>query len=365
MSERMTDRIKNRLTDQGNNHPDGGDHHHGTAHHGTDHSTDRGTGHTNGLPADRTADGAGAADGWGPGASADTAVTPVRPLSEQGVPVTPDNHDLRNQQDRSAGQGIRDGQVFQDSHDTQDSYDTQDPYGTQGGHGATGAHPTPGSGTTGPTGASAATGMTGTTGTSAQGTGAHAAPHESGHGSLGDGQHGTAVGGPFGGVTGGRDSHGAESYGGDTHGVGTHSTHSTGTHGTGTHGAGTHGTGTHGGATHGSTGTHGGAHHSDDDGPGETLHRLLPHEDTEKLNQRLHHAVGGFVDEPRGSVGEAEKVLDEVAERLTSCLTARRRTLRTAWQSLGDETADPAADTEQLRLILRDYRELTGRLLRL
>lgn len=360
MSERMTDRIKNRLTDQGNNHPDGSDHHHGATHHGTDHTTDRGTGHTNGLPADRTADGAGAVDGWGPGASADTAVTPVRPLSEQGVPVTPDNHDLRNQQDRSAGQGIRDGQVFQDSHDTPDFY------GTQGGHGATGTHPTPGNGASGATGASAATGMTGTTGTAAQGTGAHAAPPEGGHGSLGDGQHGTAVGGPFGGVTGGRDSHGGEPYGGDTHGGDTHGvgTHGVGTHSTGTHSAGTHSAGTHGTGTHGSAGTHGGAHHSDD-GPGETLHRLFPHEDTEKLNQRLHHAVGGFVDEPRGSVGEAEKVLDEVAERLTSCLTARRRTLRTAWQSLGDETADPAADTEQLRLILRDYRELTDRLLRL
>ncbi|NYV77327.1 hypothetical protein, partial [Streptomyces sp. UH6] len=233
-----------------------------------------------------------------------------------GVPPGTDSHDLQDQRDRSAGQGIRDGQVFQDTH------------GSAAGHG------TPGAGAHSP---QATAGTQGTPGA------------------------GNVTGGPFGGVTGTRDGHGT--HGHDTYGTGT-GTDGTATHGRDTHATGAHDTGTYATGT-GGTGTHGTGTRHADDGPGETLHRLLPHEDTEKQTQRLHHAMGGFVDEPRGSVAEAEKILDEVSERLSSCLTARRRTLRTAWQSLGDETADPSADTEQLRLILRDYRELTERLLRL
>ncbi|MEU9580818.1 hypothetical protein [Streptomyces chilikensis] len=319
----MTDRIKDRLTDHTTDHgtdrADGRTDHGGHTGHHAAHAADAPVGHSG--------DGTGTG-GWGPGGSPDAAVTPVRPLSEPGVPPGSDNHDLRNEHDRSAGQGIHNGQVFQDTHDSPDGS------GTLGGRATTGTHGSHG------------TGAYGAQGTGVQGTGVqddattHGAPHDGTTGTHGAGTHGTGthgtgnvIGGAFGGVTGTGDGHG--------------------THGTHGQGADTHGTGTQGSARH------------TDDGPGETLRRLLPHEDTEKLTQRVHHAMGSFVDEPRGSVAEAEKILDEVSERLSSCLTARRRTLRTAWQSLGDETADPSADTEQLRLILRDYRELTERLLRL
>lgn len=87
--------------------------------------------------------------------------------------------------------------------------------------------------------------------------------------------------------------------------------------------------------------------------PGET--RLLPQDDTDKLGQRLQHAITGFVDGPRSAVEEADQVLEELAARFTDALTRRRRTLH--------ESCESTEDTEQLRLALRDYRELAERLL--
>jgi len=84
---------------------------------------------------------------------------------------------------------------------------------------------------------------------------------------------------------------------------------------------------------------------------------LLPHDESDKFNLRLQHAVTGFVDEPRSAVEEAAHVLEEVADRLTQAVTKRRDTLNSSWESKGSD------DTEQLRLALRDYRELTERLL--
>ncbi|MFJ2262736.1 hypothetical protein ACIOKD_31275 [Streptomyces sp. NPDC087844] len=89
--------------------------------------------------------------------------------------------------------------------------------------------------------------------------------------------------------------------------------------------------------------------------------RLMPHDEGDKWSLRLQHAVAGFVDGPRGSVEEADQVLQEVAERFTDAVTQRRRALSTSWQNSADDTAD----TEQLRLALKDYRELTERLLKI
>lgn len=91
---------------------------------------------------------------------------------------------------------------------------------------------------------------------------------------------------------------------------------------------------------------------------------LLPHDECDKLTSRMHHAVGEFVDEPRSAVEEADHVLEEVTARFTDAMTQRRRTLRTSWQTGADDRAS-TTDTEQLRLALRDYRELTERLLRI
>lgn len=72
----------------------------------------------------------------------------------------------------------------------------------------------------------------------------------------------------------------------------------------------------------------------------------------------------GFVDAPRASVEEADRVLEEIAARLTDAVAQRHRTLRTSWQGTGEDSDAPSTDTEQLRLALRDYRELADRLTR-
>jgi len=92
---------------------------------------------------------------------------------------------------------------------------------------------------------------------------------------------------------------------------------------------------------------------------------LLPHDECDKLSSRMQHAVAGFVDRPRDAVEEADHVLEDLAARFTDAVNSRRRTLRGSWQVTDDKKGDAAtaADTEQLRLALRDYRELTDRLL--
>lgn len=100
------------------------------------------------------------------------------------------------------------------------------------------------------------------------------------------------------------------------------------------------------------------------EGEGSHRSRLLPHDESDKLSLQLQHAVAGFVDEPRNAVEEADHVMEEVTSRINDALTQRRRTLRTSWQDGADKQGN-AGDTEQLRLALRDYRELADRLLHL
>ncbi|GAA0666812.1 hypothetical protein GCM10009535_53270 [Streptomyces thermocarboxydovorans] len=110
-----------------------------------------------------------------------------------------------------------------------------------------------------------------------------------------------------------------------------------------------------------------GAHYTRGDG----LHgtgsgqRLLARDDSDKLTAQLQHAVAGFVDTPREAVAEADQLLQELTERVTHAVTERRRTLRRAWQAAetGEDGGTAATDTEQLRLALRDYRQLAERLL--
>ncbi|MFD8215180.1 hypothetical protein ACFV2U_15950 [Streptomyces sp. NPDC059697] len=100
-----------------------------------------------------------------------------------------------------------------------------------------------------------------------------------------------------------------------------------------------------------------------DTGPqGDGHGALLSHDECDKYSLRLQHAVGGFVDGPRASVEEADHVLEELTTEFTDAMTRRRRNLRTTWQAAGESDT---ADTEKLRLALRDYREVTERLLHL
>lgn len=102
-------------------------------------------------------------------------------------------------------------------------------------------------------------------------------------------------------------------------------------------------------------------------GTGKSGSGLLAHDDGDKFALRLQQAVTGFVDGPRDAVQEADHVLEEVAARFTDAVTERRRSLRSSWESgsKGGDTSSSEADTEKLRLALKDYRELTERLLHL
>ncbi|MFD3503071.1 hypothetical protein [Streptomyces sp. NPDC058678] len=120
----------------------------------------------------------------------------------------------------------------------------------------------------------------------------------------------------------------------------------------------------------GSEQSHGGHGSERGDGAHDGTHGsgLLPHDESDKLAQRLQHAVAGFVDEPKTAVEEADHVLEEAAARFTDAVTQRRRTLRNSWQATDSGTEGmptTSTDTEQLRLALRDYRELAERLLRI
>ena len=91
---------------------------------------------------------------------------------------------------------------------------------------------------------------------------------------------------------------------------------------------------------------------------------LMAEGESEKLTRSLQQAVGGFVDEPRNAVQEADRVLDEATARLAEGIKERRQSLRSTWQGNGDKSAN-GAETEDLRIALRQYRDLVQQLLRI
>ncbi|KQX65334.1 hypothetical protein [Streptomyces sp. Root1310] len=87
---------------------------------------------------------------------------------------------------------------------------------------------------------------------------------------------------------------------------------------------------------------------------------LLPLDDRDKIAGRLGHALNTFTDAPREALEEAEAAYDEAAAQLVDALAERRRTLRAGW-----ENQDCATPSDELRHALRQYREITRRLLQL
>ncbi|MFE9858079.1 hypothetical protein [Streptomyces sp. NPDC005780] len=88
------------------------------------------------------------------------------------------------------------------------------------------------------------------------------------------------------------------------------------------------------------------------------LRPLFPDGDHDKLALRIQHAVSEFVESPRRAVEEAESTFDTVVEGLKDALEEHRRTLGTVGRD-----GDPEMRTEQLRVTLQHYRDLTERLL--
>lgn len=96
---------------------------------------------------------------------------------------------------------------------------------------------------------------------------------------------------------------------------------------------------------------------------------LLPSGERDKVLQRLRHALNTFADTPRDALQEAESAYDEATAQLVAALAARRELLRAAWAEQDSESpSDPApseSDSEEFRNALRQYREITQRLLQL
>ncbi|GAA4836034.1 hypothetical protein [Kitasatospora terrestris] len=102
-------------------------------------------------------------------------------------------------------------------------------------------------------------------------------------------------------------------------------------------------------------------------GTADGVGALLPPDLTQQLTHRLDHAVGTFVDDPRQAVQEADEALDETVRRLTDGLRERRTALHDTWHAdtTGEDrgAAGGASRTEDLRLLLREYRDLVQHLL--
>ncbi|MFE9535657.1 hypothetical protein [Streptomyces sp. NPDC006691] len=88
--------------------------------------------------------------------------------------------------------------------------------------------------------------------------------------------------------------------------------------------------------------------------------QLLPAGERDKLSVRLQQAVNNFIDSPRHAVEEADGTFDEIVSRLNGALGERQRALRANWQS-----PDTQAETEDLRVALQEYREITEQLLQM
>lgn len=87
---------------------------------------------------------------------------------------------------------------------------------------------------------------------------------------------------------------------------------------------------------------------------------LLPADERDRLALRLQEALNNFAGSPLEALEEAEGIFDEAAAYLASSLAERRRALHDGWQGHDAET-----QADELRHAMRQYREITQRLLRI
>ncbi len=89
--------------------------------------------------------------------------------------------------------------------------------------------------------------------------------------------------------------------------------------------------------------------------------------DSVSLRASWQQAQAGFVDDPRTAVSEAAELVEHAAQTLIGSLQQRQRALRTQWDNNGSGEAGAAvagdgSDTEQLRHLMQDYRNLFNQL---
>jgi hypothetical protein len=85
--------------------------------------------------------------------------------------------------------------------------------------------------------------------------------------------------------------------------------------------------------------------------------QLFQAQDAQAFGERWRLVQTRFVDDPRGAVKDADALVSEVMQTLTSQFADHRSSLETQWSSGAD------ADTEDLRMAFRRYRALFTRLL--
>ncbi|MEO3766463.1 hypothetical protein [Streptomyces sp. B8F3] len=95
----------------------------------------------------------------------------------------------------------------------------------------------------------------------------------------------------------------------------------------------------------------------------ETGGPLMVPSERDEWGDRLHRATGRFVDDPPGAVDDACVVLGDLGERIAALLAERRDACRDLTRSARAAEGAANAETERLRLALRDSRDLAERLL--
>lgn len=98
-----------------------------------------------------------------------------------------------------------------------------------------------------------------------------------------------------------------------------------------------------------------------EDGPRPGRSLFAPAEQ-EAFAARIQQAVTAFVEDPHRAVRDADATFEEVVADLGAALAERGRRLRSGQDGSG---ADSGPDTEELRIALQHYRDLTERLVRL
>lgn len=84
--------------------------------------------------------------------------------------------------------------------------------------------------------------------------------------------------------------------------------------------------------------------------------RIWSPDATAEFQQRWRDVQLRFVDDPRAAADEAAGLASEVLERFNAVVAERQRKLD-AWRTNADQ-----ADTEQMRMAVRNYRQLIDRL---
>ena len=88
----------------------------------------------------------------------------------------------------------------------------------------------------------------------------------------------------------------------------------------------------------------------------EVVAPLLNHEESEHFRTLWNEIQGKFVDEPRSAVQQADALVSEVIEKITTMFSSERSSLEGQWKEGND------VSTEDLRKALQHYRSFFNRL---